>query len=77
MAASARVQRILAEVRELSDAEKSDLETELLGQDVEAGAAWGEEIDRRAEQLSAGEVQPLSRDELRALLAKSARRLAE
>jgi hypothetical protein len=48
MAASDRVQRILAEVRDLSAEEKAELETELLADDATAGKAWGDEIDRRA-----------------------------
>jgi hypothetical protein len=68
MNASGRVQRILAEIRELTDDEKLELETELL---VEAAAerAWGAELDRRAARVLAGEASGVCRDEVRALLA--------
>jgi hypothetical protein len=69
MALSPRVQRILADVRKLDDTEKVELETELLAQDATAGHAWGEEIDRRAQGVLAGERTGLSRDEVRTLFA--------
>lgn len=71
MATSQRVQQILAEVRELTEEEKSELETELLAEDVAAGHAWGAEVDRRAARVLAGEASGLHRDELRALFAMS------
>lgn len=71
MAASDRVRRILSEVRELSAEEKAELETELLAEDATAGKAWGEEIDRRAQRVLAGEATGLSRDEVRSLFAMS------
>jgi hypothetical protein len=71
MAASERVQRILSDVRELTDEEKAQLETELLADDAVAGRAWGEEIDRRAARLLAAEASGLGRDEVRSLFAMS------
>ena len=71
MAASNRVQRILSEVRELSEEEKAELEAELFAEDAAAGKAWGEEIDRRAERVLAGEATGLSREEVRSLFAMS------
>ncbi len=71
MAASDRVRRILSEVRELSDDEKAELETELLAEDASAGKAWGEEIDRRAQRVLAGEATGIGRDEVRALFRMS------
>jgi hypothetical protein len=71
MAASDRVQRILAEVRDLSAEEKAELETELLAEDATAGKAWGEEIDRRAQRVLAGDATGLGRDDVRALFAMS------
>jgi hypothetical protein len=71
MAASDRLRRILSEVRELSAEEKAELETELLAEDAGAGAAWGEEIDRRAQRVLGGEATGLSRTEVRSLFAMS------
>jgi hypothetical protein len=71
MATSQRVQRILSEVRELTDEEKSELEIELLAEDAAAEQAWGAEIDRRAARVLAGEASGLRRDEVRALFAMS------
>jgi hypothetical protein len=69
MAISERVQRILSDVRGLSDDEKLELETELLAEDVAVEQAWGAEVDRRAARVLAGEVSGLRRDEVRALFA--------
>src|SRR4029077_14588240 len=44
MAVSERVQQILTEVRELTDEENAQLETELLAKDAIAERAWGDEI---------------------------------
>ena len=71
MAASGRVQRILADVREFTDEEKTQLETELLAEDVVTGRAWGEEIDRRAARVIAAEATGIGRDEMRSLFAMS------
>jgi hypothetical protein len=71
MATSQRVQRILSEVRELTDEEKIELEIELLAENATAEQAWGAEVDRRALRVLAGEASGLSRDEVRALLAMS------
>lgn len=68
---SQRVQRILSEVRELTDQELLELEAELLAEDVAAGQAWGAEVDRRAARVLAGEATGLRRDEVRALFAMS------
>ena len=69
MAASDRVRKILSEVRELNDAEKAELEAELLVEDVATGRAWGGEVDRRAADLLACDARGLDRDELRSLFA--------
>jgi hypothetical protein len=71
MAASERVQRILSDVRELTDEEKVQLETELLAEDAVAESAWGEEIDRRAARVLSAEASGLGRDEVRLLFAMS------
>jgi hypothetical protein len=71
MAVSDRVQRILSDVRALTEEEKAQLETELLAQDVSAERAWGEEIDRRAARVIAGETRGLNRHEVRELFAMS------
>lgn len=71
MAASERVQRILSDVRKLTDEEKAQLETELLAEDAVAETSWGEEIDRRAARILAGEASGLRRDEVRSLFAMS------
>ena len=71
MAVSERVQRILSDVRALTQEEKVQLETELLAEDVNAERAWGEEVDRRAKRVLAGETNGLSRSEVRSLLAMS------
>lgn len=71
MAVSERVQQILSDVRELTDEEKSQLETELLAEDAIAERAWGEEIDRRAARALATETTGLGRDEVRSLFAMS------
>lgn len=69
MAASARVRQILSEVRELSDDEKAELEAERFAEDAAAGRGWGQEVDRRAARVLAGEASGLNRDELRSLFA--------
>lgn len=69
MAASARVRQILSDVRELSDEEKAELEVELFAEDAVIGRAWGQEVDRRAARVLAGEASGLNRDELRSLFA--------
>jgi hypothetical protein len=71
MATSQRVQRILSEVRELTDEEKMELEAALLAEAAAAEQAWGAEVDRRAARMLVGETGGLRRDELRALLAMS------
>ena len=71
MAASDRVRRILSEVRELSEEEKAELETELLAEDATTGRARGEEVDRRAQRVLAGGAAGLSRDDVRSLFAMS------
>ena len=71
MAASDRVRRLPSQVRELSLDENAELEIELLAEDATAGKAWGEEIDRRAPRVRAGEANGLSRDEVRSLFAMS------
>ena len=71
MAVSERVQRILSDVRELTDEEKTQLETELLAGDAVAERAWGEEIDRRAVRVLATEASGLGRDDVRSLFAMS------
>lgn len=71
MAVSERVQRILSDVRELTDEEKAQLETELLAEDAAVERAWGEEIDRRAARAHATEANGLTRDEMRSLFAMS------
>jgi hypothetical protein len=71
MATSQRVQRILSEVRELTDEEKRELETELLAEDAAAEQAWGAEVDRRAARVLSGEASGLRREEVRALFAMS------
>lgn len=68
---SERVQRILSDVRALTDEEKAQLETELLAEDTLAERAWGAEIDRRATRVLAGGASGLDRDEVRALFAMS------
>lgn len=69
MAMSERVQQILAELRALSDDEKSQLETELLAEDVAVGRAWGEEVDRRAARALSTNARGLDRSEMRSLFA--------
>jgi hypothetical protein len=71
MAASARVQQLLAEVSKLTEAERAELEAELLADDPAVARAWGEEIDRRAKRVLGGDTSGLSRDQLSALLAMS------
>jgi hypothetical protein len=71
VAVSERVQRILSDVRRLTDEEKAELETELLAEDALTERAWGAEIDRRAARVLAGEASGLGRDEVRALFATS------
>lgn len=71
MAVSERVQQILSDVRELTDEEKDQLETELLAEDAIAERAWGEEIDRRAARALATGTTGLGRDEVRSLFAMS------
>lgn len=63
VATSQRVQRILSEIRELTDEEKLELEAELLAEDAAAEQAWGAEADRRAARVLAGEATGLRRDE--------------
>jgi hypothetical protein len=71
MAASERVQRVLSDIRDLSDEEKVQLETELLAEDAIVESAWGEEIDRRAARVLTTEASGLHRDEVRSLFAMS------
>jgi hypothetical protein len=71
MATSQRVQRILSEVRDLTDEEKLELEAALLAEDAAAEQAWGAEVDRRAARVLAGEASGLRRDEVRALFVMS------
>jgi hypothetical protein len=71
MAVSDRVQRILSDVRELTEEEMAQLETELLAEDASAERVWGEEIDRRAVRVLAGGTSGLSRSEVRSLFAMS------
>ena len=66
--ASVRVRHIVELVAELSDDERSELETELQGQEIAVGRAWGEEIDRRAAHALRGQGVSLSRPQLTALL---------
>ncbi|HET9625952.1 MAG TPA: hypothetical protein VFP84_31545 [Kofleriaceae bacterium] len=81
MVTSERVQRILSDVRALSDDEKAELETELLAEDAAVGRAWGDEIDRRAARVLASDERGLSGDEMRSLFAmdpaEARRRLTE
>ena len=69
MAASARVQQVLSDVRMLNDEEKAELEAELIAEDATTGRTWGEEVDRRAARVLAGEANGLDRGELRSLFA--------
>lgn len=71
MATSKRVPRILSEIRELTDEENIELETELLAEVAAAEQAWGVEVDRRAARVLASDASGLRRDEVRALLAMS------
>ncbi len=71
MAASNRVQRIISEVRELSEEDKAELEAELLAEDAAMGEVWGNEIDRRARDVVAGKTAGLNREEVRSLFAMS------
>jgi len=71
MEVSERVQQILSDVRELTNEEKAQLETELLAEDANAERVWGEEIDRRAARVLATETSGLGRDEVRSLFAMS------
>ena len=71
MAVSERVQRLVSAVRELSEDERAELDAELLVQDGEAGRAWGEEIDRRAQRVTDGEASGLDRGQVNALFAMS------
>jgi hypothetical protein len=69
MAVSERVQRLVEAVRQLSDAERAELDTELLVQDVAVGKAWGEEVDRRARRVLESGARGLSREQVAALFA--------
>ncbi len=69
MATSARVQRILAEVRALGEAETAQLEAELFADSDLTGVAWGEEVDRRAVRVRTTHAPGLRPDEVRALFA--------
>jgi hypothetical protein len=72
MARSERVQRLVSELRQLSDEELSELEAELLALDGETEQALGEEIDRRAGRVLRGEVTGLTRGQLTALFTMPA-----
>ena len=69
MAASERVQRLLEAVRQLSDAERAELDAELLVQDAAIGRLWGEEVDRRAERVLKDGARGLSREQVAELFA--------
>jgi hypothetical protein len=71
MAASDRVRQILSDVRKLNDEEKAELEAKLCAEDAATGQVWGEEVDRRAERVLAGEAVGLDRDEVRSLFGMS------
>jgi len=67
-AGSMRVRHIVELVAELSDDERFELQAELQSDEIAAGRAWGEEIDRRAARALHGESVSLSRPQLAALL---------
>jgi len=69
MSASARVQKLLAEVDALSEDERTELELALLAQDPAVAQAWADEIDRRARRALGGEARGMTRSELEAVLA--------
>jgi hypothetical protein len=69
MAASERVQRLVEAVRQLSESERVELDAELLVQDAAIGAAWGEEIDRRAHRVLGDGARGLSREQVATLFA--------
>jgi hypothetical protein len=71
MASSERVQRLVEVVRQLSDAERDELDTELLVQDATIGKLWGEEIDTRARRVLEGRARGLSREQVTAIFAMS------
>jgi hypothetical protein len=72
MARSERVQRMVSELRQLSDEELSELEAELLALEGEMEQAWGEEIDRRAGRALRGEETGLTREQLTSLFTMPA-----
>jgi hypothetical protein len=67
MARSERIRRMVSEIRDLSDEEFAELESELLVLDVAMERAWGEEIDRRASRVLNGETSGITRDQMMAL----------
>ena len=69
MSASARVQKLLAEVDALSEDERTELELALLAQDPEVAKVWGAEMDRRARRALQSEGGGMTRPELEAILA--------
>ncbi len=70
MAASDRLQKLIAELQSLTPEEREVLSTELVVADPEAGKLWGEEIERRAQQVLDGRAPPpLDRTQLAAILA--------
>ena len=58
---------MVSELRQLSDEELTELETELLALEGDMERAWGEEIDRRAGRVLGGDESGITREQLMAL----------
>jgi putative addiction module component (TIGR02574 family) len=72
---AARVTHVLEEALGLSAADRADLAAELLSSldgpaDADAESAWLAEIERRALRAASGESIGVSRDEVRARIAR-------
>lgn len=64
-----RAQQLADQVRALNDDERDAFDADLRSHESRVAIAWGEEIDRRAAQVRAGEVKGLDREELRKVMA--------
>ena len=72
---AARASDVLREALGLLPEERAELAAELLASldgpaDVDADAAWREEIERRARRVLSGESAGIDRDEARARIAR-------
>jgi putative addiction module component (TIGR02574 family) len=72
-----QVSKLFAEAMQLSDRERGELAAQLIasldpGTDNDVESAWGEELQRRLEELGTGKVRPVPWPEARRLILEDA-----